>query len=99
MAKFCHDLIKCVNYINSISGVNMINSDYQIEHTICDCINGLGDIIQTKSLGFDPELRKNWSSLRAITVHPYQELNLSQEWVELPQVMQALLATIEGRLK
>ena len=99
MVKTCEDLIKYVDHVDSLGGVEHLSNLY--EHAICDCINRLGDSIKVPSLGFDQSLQKTWTELEVITAHHYHELDLSKVtvWKEISKETQVLLVVLNEKLK
>ena len=97
MAKTCNQLIQFITQVNLIGGVRKLDNLY--EDAICDCIDRLGGGVGIESLGFDNTLQKTWSDLKVIAVHNYRKLDLSKVWADLPGATQALLETINEKLR
>lgn len=102
MDKACKDLNHYFDHINSIGGLRRLaarDQHHMFEHSICDCINRLGDRIKIQDLSFDKELQSGWSKLRIIAVHQPQKLDLQRMWDDnIPTETKNLLVLIEKKL-
>ncbi|KIL66709.1 hypothetical protein M378DRAFT_375127 [Amanita muscaria Koide BX008] len=95
MELVCKDLINFIDHVNSISKL-----DHMHDSAISNCVNRLGYSIKSRELGFDEELQKAWTSLRAVTAdHCHTKHDLSKVWNDLTMALKNLRATIETRLK
>jgi len=84
------DLILYVKSVNESSGLQAIDRVY--EHAICDCINRIGDgVKRLKFLSYDKDTEKKWTSLRVITAHKYEKLDLSKVWDTLVSESQNII--------